>query len=664
MDRHENALHAAFADIHRPAAEYPAAGHQRVLAALQRDLSERRHLLCVIGPWGSGKTALLRALRRTVQGGLVGFIEQPTPGQLLVDLAKSMQLDVNGSNESLLRRRIVMLLAMVDQQKQPIIQIVDAADTLTRDDLNLLLHFFPPGHASLVLAAETPPDAWLAGCASAAGEPQVDFRYELDGWSAAETADYIRHRLRSVSLSEDYFDPALLALIQQRSGGRPGLVNRLALEAMASATGVLAERRSDAEAEGVADTVEIADAAVIASADTSIGTYAETSVGVSADTVDRNTPVETSSDTPVRSSAAISADASIDVSADTSVDQHAAPAGTGVPTEEEDEPQTATQIEAVYAQAPRPSSIVAAADSGAVSTERASTRRPATEAVVRSATAPATVHERRRRETTLRPVIPAHGTDYEEVRLSRRTRRLRRSVRIWRGMAALAFVVLAAVLIQDGWRYFMHPDRITFSGARDEDKEFLPGAERVGRDGGHTDTQAEVARRMLRATPGIPPDFMDPAAQDTDFAALHAPSAREREAIREPSPSAGTATPAPAAQPPTHGADQTRPASAASGSNADTESRDAATRKQSGADSDRASTGAAPQETAPAAGAPLTRAQREDIGRLYAERAEYEWRNGQIGAAALSVRRGLESDPDNPQLLQMRTMLQGLMEER
>ncbi len=39
---------------------------------------------------------------------------------------------------------------------------------------------------------------------------------------------------------------------------------------------------------------------------------------------------------------------------------------------------------------------------------------------------------------------------------------------------------------------------------------------------------------------------------------------------------------------------------------------------------------------------------------MYAERAEIEFRNGQEGAASLSIQRGLSSDPRNPRLLEMR----------
>lgn len=54
---------------------------------------------------------------------------------------------------------------------------------------------------------------------------------------------------------------------------------------------------------------------------------------------------------------------------------------------------------------------------------------------------------------------------------------------------------------------------------------------------------------------------------------------------------------------------------------------------------------------------PQTRAQRREAGRLYVERAGYEWNNGGLGAATISIERGLASVPGNPLLLRMRAEL-------
>ncbi|MFZ5622196.1 MAG: hypothetical protein ACOY5W_14360, partial [Pseudomonadota bacterium] len=57
----------------------------------------------------------------------------------------------------------------------------------------------------------------------------------------------------------------------------------------------------------------------------------------------------------------------------------------------------------------------------------------------------------------------------------------------------------------------------------------------------------------------------------------------------------------------------------------------------------------------------LPPAERARLGRLYAERADYEWRNGDVQAAYRSIQLGLASDPGNPVLLDMRTRLRNLL---
>jgi len=59
-----------------------------------------------------------------------------------------------------------------------------------------------------------------------------------------------------------------------------------------------------------------------------------------------------------------------------------------------------------------------------------------------------------------------------------------------------------------------------------------------------------------------------------------------------------------------------------------------------------------------------THAERRAVGRLYMQRAEYEWSQGDLGAAAISIERGLASDPRNPILLRMRAQLPDVLQGR
>lgn len=214
---------------------YPVAAQEQVLSALERDVAAGLHLLCVTGPPGSGKSALLRALQQGYKPGQAGRMETPAPGRLLVDLARAWRLNATDDDESSLRRQLVMRLTMAASHHKPIIQIVDDADSLSSDDIDLLLHFFPPGHATLVLAGAADPEAWLADCMSPSARVHFDRVYRLVPLSDEEAMGYIRHLLRRVAAPLELLQPDVIALIHQQSGGLPGRIEQYVGEALAQA---------------------------------------------------------------------------------------------------------------------------------------------------------------------------------------------------------------------------------------------------------------------------------------------------------------------------------------------------------------------------------------------------------------------------------------------
>lgn len=474
---------------------YPLADPQSVLAALRQDVSAGRHLLCLIGPAGSGKTTLLRALRQGFQQGLVGLIEQPTPGRLLADVATSLQLHTPDENESSLRRRLVMLLSMMDQQSQPIIEIVDAADRLPREDINLLLHFFPPGHATLILAGSAAPETWLVGCATSAGVAHIDRCYRLEAPATEETASTPEPESIAVPISEPVSEPVFESVRDFRRGtharrGRP--------------TAPAFERRRG------------------------------------------------------------------DVS--------------------------------------RPHSFVAPQD----------------------------VHY------------------VAESPPPRRMHRLRRSLRLWRALTILTAAALAIVLSKEMWIDRILPNNGTALGGL---AELLaePGA--TGR-AARQSVQPKADHRPVAPPKQQEQKQPDPAGRNSDFAALQAPPFLPVHPEKPPPPGprilrTPQSTPTDSATP----EDVRKP-------DTDTDFDPPADAARQTAKPDREDTDTRAAISAPAKKvSPRARVQRPDIARLYAKRAEYEWRNGELGAAYLSIRRGLANDPDNPRLLEMRALMRGLMED-
>lgn len=547
MDRDLSEMaHKVFPTEPDGSALYPAAGQQRIVAALQHDIVENKHIVCVTGPLGSGKTTVLRTLRKCYTKGVVGLLEQPKPGKVLVELTKSLQLDSSEANESFLRRQLAMLLSMADKLSHPIIQIVDGADQLPTDDLNLLLHFFPPGHATLVLAGVNPPETWLADCVTSVGAARIHQSYALEAFTAEETTGYINHRLRAGDLPEDLFTAEQLATIYQQSDGWPGAINRLCAELLMQGD-----------------------------------------------------------------------------------DQPQVTAATAPKPEPMPEPETQPELEPLVEPV----------------TELP---RQATEKAI-----PAYVAVEPAAET--QPAIPPPAAPSREVStvtqvervvvepMPWRAQRLRRSVRLWRAATIVVSGLLAVVLLQDAWIEHSIFERPVLGGLA------TTGNDPTAADASSS-TPSEITAGEITAT-GEPVNTAESPDQSADFAALHPASSQTQ-------------------QPPLTSASETGPStsqSAVSGTAiAPTEAPRVFSPEPTHEAPAQASLTEPPEPPKPAAvpapavkpePPPMSRAQREEVARLYAERAEYEWRKGEMSAAAASIRNGLATDPRNPELLELRDLL-------
>lgn len=522
---------------------FPADAQQRALTGLRQDIADGLHLLCLTGPAGSGKTALLQTLRQTASAAVVALIPEPTPGRLLFDTAKALHVGVPDDNESMLRRRLGMRLVSSEQRRHRPLLLIDSAQRLLPEDLDLLFHFFPRRHASVVLASTDDPAEWPDSAAVAA-LPEIDRTYRLGPLSAAETEGYIRHRLRESSLPDDLFQPDAIATIHAQSGGLPRRINQLCAETLARA----GERGDD-------------------------------SVAARPPTDQDASSVETPAGSPPAPLVA----------------RRRRTARTSQHMEEPALPPPAADVRPLYAQGPA----------------------------------------------------------------ARVPHRMQRRRRLWRNLAIVASLILIAVLT------------LTLAGARNGPPGLL-GDAMLQNALAQLSASLRPTDDMARTAPG---DAAAEAAPTVD--SMSAAPADQASATRAAPPDTA------ASRPPVAGAEPIEAAATASAaSSADTTGAKAAppdTARQAAVQTEptpqepvsapetpmRSSTARVPESTvAEARGrvpARLPAAERARLGRLYAERASYEWRNGDLRAADRSIRLGLASDPGNPVLLSMRADLRSVL---
>ncbi len=244
---------------------------------------------------------------------------------------------------------------------------------------------------------------------------------------------------------------------------------------------------------------------------------------------------------------------------------------------------------------------------------------------------------------------------------------LRRSTKRWRAVAILASAVLVAVLTEDVW-----VDRVPFI------VDSLQGV---------TDRTADrLAAKFFGAVPEQPlassvpdaqarPEIQEEGSQNAEFAALDtSPPLPEGDRsatfiprpISAPLPEPDPGKSVPSSPPDSVPVEDGLASTMAAEPGKDEVLQEAVTEEPATEESvaeepvtEEAVVKASVKETPP-----LSAGQRADVARLYAERAEYEWRKGELASAAISIRNGLATDPGNQRLLEMQVRLQESIQAR
>lgn len=212
-----------------------AESHREALAHLLFGIEQGQGFIAVTGEVGTGKTTLCRTLLQRLDPGAevaILFNPQLSADELLEAVHVEFGLAGSGSRRELMERLNRFLLEKKGDGRR-VLLIVDEAQTLGPDALELIrmlsnLETETSKLIQIILLGQPEFDAMLESPSLRQLRQRISVRWRLSPLGPAETAEYVRHRLRiAAGARRDVFSEGALRELHRRSGGIPRVVNLL-----------------------------------------------------------------------------------------------------------------------------------------------------------------------------------------------------------------------------------------------------------------------------------------------------------------------------------------------------------------------------------------------------------------------------------------------------
>jgi general secretion pathway protein A len=221
------------------------------LGRLTRGILERRGLILLCGPVGTGKTTLLYSalhlmdVSPAVQNKIgTAVIVHPTLTRDEFLEAVLDEFDVECASTRRDRRLEALLNMLLDVRRRGgvAVLVIDEAQLLSADVLEevrtlLSLQTSQERLLQVVLCGQPELEGKLAGMNLRRGEPFVAVRCGTAALSLKDTHDYVQHRLRIAGARSDaLFTPEAVDAVHAHTGGIPRLINLLCGQALSVAS--------------------------------------------------------------------------------------------------------------------------------------------------------------------------------------------------------------------------------------------------------------------------------------------------------------------------------------------------------------------------------------------------------------------------------------------
>jgi len=213
-----------------------SASHREALAHVLYGIEQGEGFIAVTGEVGMGKTTLCRTLlQRLGPDTEVAFVFNPSVSgeELLRAISVEFGLIVEGRSRAELADQLNEFLLEMKRAKRRVLLIIDEAQNLSSETLEevRLLSNLETSTSKLIqilLFGQPELDEKIDSRELRQLRQRISVRWSLEPMSAAETAEYVQHRMRIASGRERaIFSRRSLRSIRQRSRGIPRLVNLL-----------------------------------------------------------------------------------------------------------------------------------------------------------------------------------------------------------------------------------------------------------------------------------------------------------------------------------------------------------------------------------------------------------------------------------------------------
>jgi general secretion pathway protein A len=221
------------------------------LGRLTRGILDKRGLILLCGPVGTGKTTLLYSalhlmdVSPSVQNKIgTAMIVHPTltPDEFLEAVLDEFDVECASTRRQWRLEALLNMLLEVRRRGGVAVLVIDEAQMLSAEVLEevrtlLSLQTSREKLLQIVLCGQPELEAKLQGMSLRRGEPFVAVRCGTVALSLQDTHDYVQHRLRIAGARSDaLFTPEAVNAIHAHTGGIPRLINLLCGQALSVAS--------------------------------------------------------------------------------------------------------------------------------------------------------------------------------------------------------------------------------------------------------------------------------------------------------------------------------------------------------------------------------------------------------------------------------------------